>query len=78
MAEDVAERGRLRQLEDLHPRLAAAFEDDDPWPISRGAPFPVLRPGWRFEVIVSTHCVPLLEEKQNTCLSLLLGSQLLA
>ena len=59
MAEDVAEGGRLRQLEDLHPRLAAAFENDDPRPISGGGAVPVLRPGWRFEVIVATHCVPL-------------------
>jgi hypothetical protein len=77
MAEDVAERGGFRQFEDLDDGFAASLENHDSRAISRDAGVSALRPGRRFEVIVSTHSVPLLDEKQDTCLSLLLASQLL-
>ena len=59
MAEAVAERGRLRQLEDLDLRSVLELENDHPRSPGMACwTFRSLRPPLWFAVISGTHCLP--------------------
>ena len=63
MAEAVAEGGRFRELENLHPGTAVELENHHPrTPQAAFDRFPAFRPRRWIAVIVSTHCVPRSED----------------